>query len=268
MVMKDLLITFGDSWTFGEGSAYKDGMNQPQYEQIQHDPDLCWENGWRKRVVEHFDFDHINFAIGGSSNDKQFRVAKKFFTSKKFKEIYQQKQKIYVLWGTTSVNRYDFWVKDRYRYEHIFLKDINGDNVSPEQWGRDAQAIDYIAACLNKYSYCEPARVKELEIEFLHWNQYFKLLGIKNFWYDTFCSFNYSIKVSNFFDMNKNRRDLLSVIVDNHRKDHPSLRDIFPQDDFLYACKQEIINPYSYHPLTVGYELLGNHLIKKLQENI
>ena len=56
-------ITFGDSWTFGEGSAYKDGMNQPQYEQIQHDPDLCWENGWRKRVVEHFDFDHINFGL-------------------------------------------------------------------------------------------------------------------------------------------------------------------------------------------------------------
>ena len=142
-----------------------------------------------------------------------------------------------------------------------------GEDVNPELWGADAEAVDYIADCLNKYSYCEPARVKELEIEFLHWNQYFKLLGIKNFWYDTFCSFNYSIKVPNFFDIDKKRRDLLSVIVDDHRKD-TSFKIFFPSDDFVYACKQELVNPYSYHPLTVGYELLGNHMIKKLQENI
>ena len=114
-----------------------------------------------------------------------------------------------MLWGTTSVNRYDFWVKDTYQYEHIFLKDPDGKDADPDQWGINAEARDYIAACLNKYSYCEPARVKELEIEFLHWNQYFKLLGIKNFWYDTFCSFNYSIKVPNFFDIEQKEKGFI-----------------------------------------------------------
>ena len=122
--MKDLLITFGCSWTFGQGSAYKEGMSSKRYDKIYLDPDLCWQNGWRKYVVDYFDFDHLNYGIGGSSNDKQFRLAKQFFTSNRFKELYQQGRKIYVLWGTTSVNRYDFWLKDTYQYEHIFLKNV------------------------------------------------------------------------------------------------------------------------------------------------
>jgi len=267
--MKDLLITFGCSWTFGQGSAYKEGMSNEEYDKIYLDPDLCWENGWRKYVVDHFDFEHLNYGIGGSSNDKQFRLAKQFFVSNKFKELYQQGRKIYVLWGTTSVNRYDFWVKDEWKYEHIFLTNVKDEDVHPDQFGEDSSAIDHIAHCLNKYSYNEPARVKELEFEFLHWNQYFKLLGIKNFWYDTFSSFNYSVKPSNFFGANEIRRDLLSVLVDNHRKTTKLGKlPTFFADDFRYACRHNLLNPYTYHPKNDGYKQLGEYMIKNLQEKI
>ena len=266
--MKDLLITFGCSWTFGQGSAYKEGMSNWEYEKIYLDDDLCWENGWRKYVVDHFDFDHINFGVGGSSNDKQFRLAKQFFVSNKFKKLYQQDRKIYVLWGTTSVNRYDFWVKDQHQYQHIFLTDPEGKSADPDQWGIHAEARDYIAACLDKYCYWEPARVKELELQFLHWNQYFKLLGIKNFWYDTFSSFNYTVNLSNFFDRKQRRRDLLSVLVDNHRKKVKSKTPIWNIDDFEYAVDNNLLNPYTYHPKPDGYKQLGDHMIKNLQERI
>jgi len=266
--MKDLLITFGCSWTFGQGSAYKEGMTNLEYDKIYLDLDLCWENGWRKYVVDHFDFDHINFGVGGSSNDKQFRLARQFFISKKFKQLYQQDRKIYVLWGTTSLNRYDFWVKDKHKYEHIFLTESDGTKVAPEQWGIHAEARDYIGDCLNKYSYWEPARVKELELQFLHWNQYFKLLGIKNFWYDTFASFNYSGNLSNFFDMKKRRRDLLSVLVNNHREKVKSKIPIWNVDDFVYAVDNNLLNPYTYHPKSDGYKQLGDHMIKNLQERM
>lgn len=266
--MKDVLITFGCSWTFGQGSAYKEGMTEDEYDEIYLDKDLCWENGWRRQVVEHFDFDHINFGLGGSSNDKQFRLAQKFFVSKRFKEIYQQNRKIYVLWGTTSVNRYDFWIKQNYQYEHIFLKHSDGQDVHPDLFQENSEPIDHIAACLTKYSYYEPARVKELELQFLHWNQYFKLLGIKNFWYDTFSSFNYSVDLPNFFDLKKRRRDLLSVLVENHRKKVKSKIPVWHIDDFVYARDNNLLNPYTYHPKTDGYKQLGDHMIKKLQEHI
>jgi len=257
-----VLITFGCSWTFGEGSGYQDGMTLDQYKKIQLDSNICWKYGWRKKVVEHFKFkDHINFGEGGSSNDKQFRLAKQFFVSKQFKDLYNKTKNIVVLWGVTSVTRYDFWIKDKNKYEHIFLKSPEGKNWDPTEYG---ESSDWIAYYINKYCHWEPTRVRELELEFLYWNQYFKLLGIKNFWYDTFCSFNYKIELSNFFNIRKKRRDLLALIADNHGK---TIFD-FGFDDFDYALKNNLINPYSFHPKKEGYRLISNHIIDTLEKQI
>ena len=265
--MKDILITFGDSWTFGQGSAYEDGMTEEEYERIYLDPEICWKNGWRRHVSEHFDFNNINLGCGGSSNDKQFRLAKQFFSSTKFKNILKSGVQVYVLWGTTSVNRYDLWVNEENAYRHIFLNTVNDDPIIPDQ--DEGTAIDQIAGVLNKYSYNEIARVKELELEFFHWNQYFKMLGVKNFWYDSFCSFNYNVKLSNFFDHQKRiRRDMLAVIVENDRVLKKSLVPSWCVDDFAYAVDHNMLNPYSFHPKADGYKQIADHLIKKMQEHM
>lgn len=51
---------------------------------------------------------------------------------------------------------------------------------------------------LKKLSYDHLIRVNELEVEMIFWNQYFKLLKIKNFWFDTFYSIRYKVKHANF----------------------------------------------------------------------
>ena len=269
MMMKDFLITFGCSWTFGQGSGYQDGMTEDEYNKIYLDPEICWQNGWRRHVAEHFDLENINFGCGGSSNDKQFRLAKQFFASNTFKKIFQSKAKVYVLWGTTSVNRYDFWIREDFDYAHIFLKSCDNKDVSPTLFGDRSGAIDQIAGVLNKYSYYEPARVKQLELEFIHWNQYFKMMGIKNFWYDTFSSFRYGVNLPNFFDQGKaDRRDMLATIVENDRVRKKSLVPGWCVDDFVYACDNNMLNPYTYHPKADGYKEIADHLISKLQEHI
>lgn len=257
-----VLITLGCSWTFGEGSGYKEGMTLKQYEQIQHDENICWENGWRKPVVEHFGFDHINIAEGGSSNDRQFRLAKQFFVSKKFTELYQSNKRIIVVWGTTSLNRYDMWLKENNRYEKLFLQNIDTDMI------RFGGPMEHLSFAIDRYSYYEPARVKELELEFLFWNRYFKLLGIKNFWFDTFSSYKYSITLPNFFDGDKkNNRDLVSVIADNHKK-KVNFKSLFPVDNFQYALDNDLLNKYSFHPKKDGYKVLAEYFIDKLKEHI
>jgi hypothetical protein len=261
-VKDTIFITFGCSWTFGEGSGYKDGMSLKDYNKIQHDPKICWENGWRKKVVDHFNFgDHINFGEGGSSNERQFRLAKQFFVSKKFGDIYQKYKNIVVLWGITSITRYDVWIKQKNKYENIFLRDPEGGDWDPS---KHKEPSDWMAYYINKFSHWEPTRIKELELEFLYWNQYFKLLGIKNFWYDTFNSFNYRLKPFNFFDIDNRRRDLLSIINDYHGK------TIFEIgfDDFDYALKNNLINPYSFHPKKEGYNLIAKYLIDRLDKNL
>lgn len=260
---KTVLITFGCSWTFGEGSGYTEGMTKEEYESIQHNTDICWENGWRKPLVEHFDFDHINLAEYGSSNDRQFRCAKEFFTSDKFKDLYQSKSKIIVLWGITSTNRYDFWINSSRNYEKIFLNNVEDDVIKYKQ------EQDYLGFALKRYSYNELNRVSQLVTEISFWNQYFKLLNIKNFWFDTFSSLSYGIKFNNFFDIHKKNRSLVNVIVKHHRKNNISKIKFINLDynsDFTYAIQNNILNSYSYHPKKEYYDVIKNYLIEKLEE--
>jgi len=260
--MKDtILLTFGCSWTFGEGSGYEDWMNEKEYEKIRENEKICYENGWRKRVIEHFDIDHINFGEPGSSNDRQFRLAKQFFASKKFEEIYTSYKKIIVLWGITATNRYDFWCKDTNRYEKILL---NNSEIDVKKYN---QYEDHLGLMLKKLSYDHHIRINELEVEIIFWNQYFKLLKIKNFWFDTFYSIKYKIKPVNFFDIDKPKRDLLSVLCDKKR-DHYNVKSIMNENTFDYAKNKGIVNEYSLHPKKEGYSLIADYFIDRLKEHI
>lgn len=263
---KPILLTFGCSWTYGEGSGYIEGMSKEEYSKIQHDPEVCWNNGWRKTLVEHFNFDHINLAEYGSSNDRQFRSAKEFFISDRFKEVYQNKKKIIVLWGITSTNRYDLWINSTRKYEKIFLNNVEED---VKKYGQDH---DYMGLALKRYSYNEQQRVRQLTTEILFWNQYFKLLNIKNFWFDTFASLKYGIIFKNFFDIEKRNRSLVNVIVRHHRKNNYNnnnlINNLYYDSEFGYAIQNGIVNNYSYHPKKEYYDVIGKYLISKLEENI
>jgi len=258
---KPLLITFGCSWTYGEGSGYVPGMSVEEYEKIQHDPDICWENGWRKKVVDYFDLDHINFGDYGSSNDRQFRLAKKFFTSTKFKNIWNENKNIIVLWGTTSINRYDFWIKEDRKYVKILLNNVEKDL---KKFGGDG---DRFGLALKKYSYDEIVRLRELESDILFWNQYFKFWGIKNYWFDTFNPFNYKINCNNFITYNKKKLSLSELIEKEHRKTSTDMNFNY-SFSFDYLVKKNLVNPYSYHPLKEYYSMIGDYFIHTLSDKI
>ena len=256
--MKPHIITLGCSWTFGEGSGYTEGMTQEEYELIQHDPDICWENGWRKNLVEHFGFTHTNLGEYGSGNDRQFRLAKRFFLSKTFQRIIQNNQQLIVLWGTTSLNRYDVWLNKEQAYTKLLLSNVEEDLI------RFGTEQDIFAYAIKKYSYNETARLQELETNIMHWNQFFQLLGIKNYWYDTLGSYDYRIRPKNFFDIELKNRSLVSVIAREHKK-ITKTKLLMPMDDFLYCVENGVINDYSLHPKKPYYKAISNYLIKKLE---
>lgn len=256
--MKDtVLLTFGCSWTFGEGSGYEDGMTEMQYEKIRENEKICYENGWRKKVVEYFDVEHINFSEPGSSNDLQFRLCKQFFISNKFKDLRDKYKNIIVLWGITSTYRYDFWCKDTNRFEKILL------NTSEEDVKKFGEYKDHIGLTIKKLSYNDFVRKRQLEIEISFFNQYFKLINIKNYWFDTFYSIDYKIKPQNFFDIEKKQRDLLNVLCNKHSDSYSNLN---VTNHFEYAKDNGIINLYSLHPKKDGYKLIANYFIEKLKE--
>ena len=261
------------SWAYGEGSGYTEGMTQEEYERIQHDPEICWKNGWRKPVVEHFGFSHTNLADYGSSNDRQFRLAKKYFSSRDFLKLLSSGTKVIVLWGTTSVARYDFFLNDTKKYEKLLLNNVDYDLL------RFGTKQDLFTYALKKYTYNEEIRIRELELEIVHWNQFFKLFNIQNFWYDTLGSCDYRVKPNNFFDIQKDNRSLVSVVAEAHKKEsnyykvRNTLKEkasqVFdPKDDFAYGIDNGVLNSYSYHPKPKYYKAISEYFIEKLEKEL
>tara|TARA_B100000902_G_scaffold383398_1_gene422227 strand:+ start:805 stop:1482 length:678 start_codon:yes stop_codon:yes gene_type:complete len=215
-----ILLTFGDSWVTGEGAGYTKGMTQIRYDELfKRNEDICWEKGWRKKVVDHFDIDHLNFSTFDGSNTQQFQLAKEFFISKKFQELTKTKDNIIILWGITSLKR-------------------------------------------------DSSQLKNLEIDILHWNQYLKLLNkgigstITNFWFDTFKSKEYGIKISNFIGIESSKRDLLSLLCLNFNGTSNQIGT-----GFEYAERNKLIDPYTYHPRPEQHSVIADYFINHLKRN-
>ena len=254
----NILVTFGCSWTFGEGSGYIDGMSENEYREIQHDTKICYDNSWRKILVDHYNLIHINFSVPGSSNQRQFKTAKEYFVTEEWKKlISDRKNNVIVLWGITSTYRNYFWCKDIKRYENIFYK------VDETEFKYNKYQ-DKLAEAMMSWSYVKEVEVEVLKNEILFFNQYFKLVGVKNMWFDTFNSLDYKEKFDNFLDQYKEQRDLLSMLCYEHaRKLNGRL---VLNNNFKYAEENGLINSFSYHPKKDQYKIIGEYFVRKLKK--
>jgi hypothetical protein len=100
MADKTLLITFGCSWTYGVGVNYSPGMNLSTFKKTAWDKSLCDKLSFRGILSSNLGLDNINFSHGGASNQRQFRLAKKFFVSAEFAQLKKKYKNIIVLWGS------------------------------------------------------------------------------------------------------------------------------------------------------------------------
>ena len=79
-----------------------------------------------------------------------------------------------------------------------------------------------------------------------HWNLFFDLLGVENYWIDTDITHEYESVNPRMLFKDKPRRDLLSMLVqDNEVKLTPS------GDQYERKCKASrlgLVSPYSGHP--------------------
>lgn len=167
--MKKLLITFGCSWTKGVGTGYIPGMSKTEYQEKRLNEDVAEKYSFRSLICKKYNFDNLNFAIGGSSNQFQFLKAEQYFSSRLFEIHRQTYDKIVVLWGITSIFRnikfiqYDpmeirsYMVKEKYELLNL-----------------DKDFEQYL-----------------LQSKIVFWNKFFKTIGIKNLWFDTFNNHKY-----------------------------------------------------------------------------
>jgi hypothetical protein len=287
--MSTALITFGCSWTFGVGVGYEEGMKRPEYEKIAWEKSVCDQLSFRGLLSQKYNLVNVNFSIGGSSNQSQFRLAKIFFSSLEFKKMQKEFDQITVLWGITSTARNELFSIEKSQLVNFF-------------YSRESQ----LAKSLIKFSYDHQNEVNLLEIEMNHWDIYFENLNVNNLWFDTFNHHNYQeiykpsyeacagpdwptwekfccqeftnvssqvidkiydtlYLLPNFILRNKNPRDLLSQLAINNGS--TTIDNQFHSSDWMidtdrvpYLVDRGILNPHSHHPTKIGHEQIANIL--------
>lgn len=207
---KKLLITFGCSWVFGVGVGYQEGMTPAEYKTVSRNPAICNELSFRGLLSEKLKFNNLNFSVGGSSNQHQFRLAKDFFFSTTFQELKEDYDDIVVLWGITSTARNELYQLESGNYQDFFYNGIEKD-----MWPFPK---DFVL-----YSYDHNSAVYELILEIRMFNAFFKNSNIKCIWFDTF----------NHHDYNSNTRFGISRPKNNTKYNNLKQSDWPSFDDYI-----------------------------------
>lgn len=254
--MKTLLVTFGCSWTLGVGVGYTPGMSEDELKKIAWQPEICDEFSFRSLLAKKYNLVNKNFSEGGSSNQRQIRFAKDFFSSDEFDRLKTEFDKIIVLWGITSTARNEMWSTELNRRANFFYSD----------------PLD-LAKTLTLLSYNHDYEVKLLAAEIQHWNTFFKNLNISNLWFDTFNHHDYifsNASIENLIFKNKNPRDLMSILAINNGL--KNVNDQYHTSNWKmdskrveYLVKQRILNPFSHHPTRQGHIQIANILAEHIE---
>jgi len=298
--MKKLFITFGCSWTMGVGTYYYEGMSEKEYYNTWDRP----EGTFREIIAKELSADTLNFSIGGTSNQKQFRFAKHFFPSDEFNNIKEKYDEIIVLWGITSTARTEI-----YDYRTQDLKNIILPNPK-FSWQKVVNNENYIIKQWMRFFYNHDHEVHALAKEMHFFNSYFAALGIKNYWFDTFNHHDYqkdhpgvinfktdeytvekdrrkkdqdnkitveikeeSIKaskpISNLLFNNHPQRDLCTLLCKKHgmtKLDNDYHTSTYREDTnrIKFLAEKGIVNPYSYHPTKEGHQQIAEMVLNEI----
>jgi hypothetical protein len=258
------LVTFGCSWTFGTGSAFDRGMSKLQYRNVSADKELCSQNSFRTILAKHYKYKNINFSAQGSSNQRQFRHATRYFATKDLTE-----DKVIVLWCITSTARHEVYYANRWGEEGNagYSNVLYGQGGVAHQHMMNKCNFDSRQYVRDHYNHEE--EIRRLTINMLHWNRYFEGLGIENYWIDTFNHHDYGVEIPRLLFDKDTQRDLLFQMI--------NARGISIQNDSYhisqytrdskridYAIQLGLANPYSYHPTREGHKLIAELINRQI----
>ena len=250
------LVTFGCSWTVGMGSWYVPDkhakMSQDEYNQYQNKGEgkqLKSEYCFITLLARKHDYVNINLSKPASSNSKQFRRAEEYFNTDDHKKY----DNVVVLWGLTSTARMEFWnLKDK-KYKDSFMTDDKED----------------LTNILRKNHYDHDIEVKRLSTQIQHWDKYFNMIGVKNYWFDTFNHHDYDYESPNMIMGDDNPRDLMSALCKSQglsfKKDSYHFSDWnLDSDRIKFLLKRKLVNPISHHPNKQAHILLADIIDKHI----
>mgnify|MGYP001198049167 CR=1 FL=1 len=230
------LLTFGCSWTKGVGIPYEKGMTKEQYLEVRSSRwDLMNKHSFRGILSKRLGFENINHASGGSSNQRQERLATEYFNNHSTEDTV-------VLWGITSIVRNEI--------------PIDGERRNIMYSNTDSQVRYHY-----EHFYDERTELERLGNMMIHWNKFFEAYHIPNLWFQTFNTYRFPKKIDRLLPI-----DLLSQITFFSERDTHDSAWIVDSQRIKQAKKEELVNPYSLHPTKSAHLMIADLLEKPLRE--
>jgi len=251
------LITFGCSWTFGVSSAYTPGMTREELTKVAWSP-LSESLSFRSLISKQLNLYNVNFAMGRSSNQRNFRLAREYFTDSKNIERIKDTSAI-VLWCITSIYRneaYDAFSKKYFNFKY--------DNYDLQPHEHDIRKF------FLKYLHDDDNEIKSLTENMLLWNNIFSNLHVPVIWVDTFNPHAYTKNIPNLIRPN----DMLTELLSSYRRISTE-NDTYHRSEWHVdsarinlAVEKGIVNPISLHPTSQSHEKIANWLLPYIKEKI
>ena len=296
-------VFFGCSWTYGKYINISPG-------QLVNDIDLTEEKeladikSYRGLISKFFNVDQVNFSEGGSSNDRQFRLASEYFIGPKRKNLFNKefKYKKYEELRDTSWPSTEVFKKEQHLPDWIIDEiNLHLQNDDFEEFRKNEQYILwFITSTARKEFYNATSRQFQNEMftnaksaiiknyiidhydhnyelermaqQMILWNAYFKSQKIKNLWVDTFNHHDYPIIIDNLLTFDSGLNDLMSNMCVNKGftpstvETHLSSWDA-DEDRSKYLMSQELLTQQTLHPTISGHKLIADILIPKIQQH-
>ncbi len=236
------LITFGCSWTKGIGVHYTEGMSREEYEKgTKNLKELRDQLSFRIHLAERLGAENINFSTGGSSNQRQERLATEYFNSF-VDDPNNFLEDTVVLWGITSIGRNELTIDGE-------LKNF--------MYGAKDDRIRYY----HEHFYDEKTELQRLGNMMIHWNKFFEAHKISNLWFQTFNTYRFPQNIDRLLP-----RDLLSCLTRPMINDEHYSNWLLDSKRIDEAVRKKLVNPHSLHPTKETHVKIADMLEKPLRE--
>tara|TARA_R110001592_G_C12921175_1_gene728507 strand:- start:54 stop:797 length:744 start_codon:yes stop_codon:yes gene_type:complete len=243
------LITFGDSWVWGIGAGYEKGQSRDEYMKLFQNKSYT-DKSFRRLLAHEYGLENKNFSSGGSSNQRQFRIASEFFIKNKDR----LSDDMVVLWGLTSVYRTELFDVKSEEFISIFMP----DNIP---------GIELFSKIYTTKYFDEVVETYRLYYQIELFNSLFKGLGIKNYWFNVFNEHQFPKVPDN---MLFGGRSLLSLLIDTDLKDSSYHKSDWDDVDWKITKAKDtgLVNPHSGHPTQAGHLKIFEYLRDELGEDL
>lgn len=298
-------VFFGCSWTYGKFINLEAGQN-PYKINLKEEAILADEKSYRGLIAKHFNARSVNFSQGGSSNDRQFRLAGEYFIGPKRGNSLILKNRIDTYkklrgpdWPTvdefSKSQCLPDWVVDEI-FEHLSNNDFemyrNTDSSKYILWFLTSSARkEFYNASKRVYEnemlnspesdlakhYISGYYDHDSEMEFMSrqmvlWNEYFASRGIKNLWIDTFNHYNYPVVIKNKINFGTKYSDIMSnlCVKHGHQIEETELHlGAWAADDSRSKYLQDIglLNSTTTHPTIQGHHHIAEMLIPLVEQH-